>query len=479
MSYRRLRRPRSTRGPALFLLTALAVLAGLALAAVLARPRVTELRPSPGAMNLSPRARLHITFNQPMDLASVEAALHVEPALPGAFAWDAEGKTLTFTPKRSWPLLGEVRASLTGGQSRLGLPLFERTEWTFTIGRERIAYLSGAPPNLAAISIGEGATAEPLTAEPYGVHDFAVHPEGGWMAYSAVRADGGADLKRVDVDGANAALLLACPDAVCRAPAFSPDGRRLAYERQTPTLDAAGNRAFGEPRIYVLTLASGQTVQIGDLANPAHTPRWSPDGRLSFYDTVRRAIVVQDVATGAVTFVPNDSGEMGTWSPAGRFLVFPEIVLQANAITLPESPVATETVTVQVTGFYSYLRRVEVSTNTAVNLTGAGVVEDASPVYSFNGDWLAFARRGLTPETWTPGRQLWVMRADGSEARQLTDEPEFAHSAFAWSFDEQRIAYMRLNATDLSQPPEIWIITPTDGSTRRLVSGGYSPQWLP
>lgn len=479
MSYRRLRQPRSTRGPALLLLTALAVVAGLVLAAVLARPQITELRPSPGAANLSPRARLQITFNQPMNPASVEAAFGVEPALPGALAWDAEGTTLTFTPERSWPLLSEVRASLAGGQSRLGLPLFERTEWTFTVGRERIAYLSGAPPNLAVISITEGAAAEPLTAEPHGVNDFAVHPDGGWIAYSAGRADGGADLKRVDVDGANAALLLACPDALCRAPAFSPDGRRLAYEHQTPTLDPAGNRVFGEPRIYVLALTSGQTTPVGEPANPARTPRWSPDGRLSFYDAARRAIVVQEVTTGAATFVPNDSGEMGAWSPDGRSLVFPEIVLQENAITLPESLMATETASVQVAGFYSYLRRVDVRTNAAVNLTGTGVVEDASPVYSFAGDWLAFARRGLTPETWTPGRQLWVMRADGSEAWPLTDEPEFAHSAFAWSFDEQRIAYMRLNATDLALPPEIWFITLTDGNARRLVSGGHSPQWLP
>jgi TolB protein len=479
MSYRRLRQSRPTRRPALLFLTALAIVAGLALAAVLARPRVTELRPSPGAMNLSPRARLQITFDQPMNTTSVEAAFRVEPALPGVLTWDAEGTTLTFTPERSWPLLGEVRASLAGGQNHFGLPLFERTEWTFTIGRERIAYLRGAPPNLAAISISEGANAEPLTSELYGVHDFAVHPEGGWIAYSAVRADGGADLKRVDVDGANAALLLACPDAVCRAPAFSPDGRRLAYERQTPTLDPAGDRVFGEPRIHVLTLSDGQTAPVGDPANPAHTPRWSPDGRLSFYDAARRAIVLQEVTTGAATFVPNDSGEMGTWSPDGQSLVFPEIVLQENAITLSESLVATETATVQVAGFYSYLRRVDVRTNAAVNLTGAGVVEDASPVYSFTGEWLAFARRGLTPETWTPGRQLWVMRADGSEARPLTAEPEFTHSAFAWSFDEQRIAYMRLNATDISRPPEIWLITLTDGAARRLVSGGYAPQWLP
>jgi len=460
-------------------IAALAALAGLALVAILARPQVTELRPPPGAENLSPRARLQITFNQPMNPATVEAALRIEPALPGTLTWNSDGTALTFTPGQSWPLLSQVRVSLAGGQNRLGLPLFEQIEWTFTVGRERIAFLSGEPPNLAAISIGESAAIEALTAEPGGVNDFAVHPDGGWIAYSAARADGGADLKRVDVDGANAALLLACPEAVCRAPAFAPDGRRLAYERQTPRLGPAGNRVFGEPRIYVLALASGQTTPVGDPANPARSPRWSPDGRLGFYDATRQAIVVQDVTTGAATFIPADSGEMGTWSADGQSLVFPEIVLKENALTLPESLVATDTITVQVAGFYSYLRRVEVRTNTAVNLTGAGVVEDASPVYSFAGDRLAFARRGLTPETWTPGRQLWVMRADGSEARRLTNDPEFAHSAFAWSFDEQRIACMRLNATDLSQPPEIWLIALADGSARRLVSGGYSPQWLP
>lgn len=479
MSYRRLGRSRPTRWPVRLVLATLSVLAGLALVAVLARPQVSELRPAPGAVNLSPRARLQITFNQPMNPASVAAAFRVEPALPGALTWNLEGTTLTFTPERSWPLLGQVRVSLAGGQNRLGLPLFAPTEWTFTVGRERIAFLSGLPSNLAAISITEGATAVALTAEPEGVNDFAIHPDGSWIAYSARRADGGADLKRVDVDGANPTLLLACPEVVCRAPAFAPDGRRLAYERQTPALDPGGNRVFGEPRIYVLTVAGGQTLPVGDPGNPARTPRWSPDGRLSFYDAARQAIVVQDVASGAATFVPADSGEMGTWSPDGQSLVFSEIVLQENAITVPETLVATDTTSIQVAGFYSYLRRVDVRTNEAVNLTGAGVVEDASPVYSFAGDWLAFARRGLTPETWTPGRQLWVMRVDGSEARPLTDEPEFAHSAFAWSFDEQRIAYMRLNATDVSLPPEIWLVALADGSARRLVSGGYSPHWLP
>ena len=46
------------------------------------------------------------------------------------------------------------------------------------------------------------------------------------------------------------------------------------------------------------------------------------------------------------------------------------------------------------------------------------MVEDVSPVFSPDGKWIAFARRYLDPLRWTPGRQVWLMRADGTEAVQ-------------------------------------------------------------
>ena len=111
---------------------------------------------------------------------------------------------------------------------------------------------------------------------------------------------------------------------------------------------------------------------------------------------------------------------------------------------------------------------------------------DASPVYSPGGDWLAFGRKLQVNNQWTPGRQLWLMRPDGSEAHPLTADPLYNHSAFTWSPDGALIAYMRFNTGDPGAPAETWLID-VDASgaagagpagPRQLVQG-YLPEWLP
>ncbi len=106
-------------------------------------------------------------------------------------------------------------------------------------------------------------------------------------------------------------------------------------------------------------------------------------------------------------------------------------------------------------------------------------MEDASPAYSPDGQWIAFARKHLDRERWTPGRQLWLMRPDGREARQLTNAPDYNHSALAWSPDSTSLAYMRFNQVEFTQPAEIWWIDINEAQPRMLVEGGYLPQWIP
>jgi TolB protein len=106
-------------------------------------------------------------------------------------------------------------------------------------------------------------------------------------------------------------------------------------------------------------------------------------------------------------------------------------------------------------------------------------VEDASPVYSPFGDRIAFGRKALEQDKWTPGRQLWVMRADGSDARALTNDPLYNHSAFVWSPDGTLIVYVRFDVTDPASTPEIWMMSADGVSSQKLVAGGYLPQWLP
>lgn len=468
--------------PALLALAAGGLLAGLALAAFLSLPQVKDFSPAAGAQNVSSRASIRITFNRAMDSASVEAALHFTPEAAGTFAW--QGTTVTFTPRQPWPVGSAITASLDGGKSRGGLPLLGAHTWTFTVSGERIAYLTGAPPNLWFIPLAEGASSQQITTETLGVYDYDLSPDGQRFVYSALRADGGADLRAIGSDGSGAMDILLCPGEACLTPAYSPDGQRVAYERHALIAGAAGEATFGESHVHVITLATGADEAADDsdaLRAETRFPRWGPDGRLSYFDTTRQAMVVLDIATRAVTYIPDSSGEMGTWSPDGEFIAYPEIFFPPEPPPIPGAPESEST-----DKFFSHLLRVTIATNATENLSGEGVVEDASPVYSPDGAWLAFARKGLDPEQWTPGRQLWLMRADGSDARPLTNEPLYHHSAFVWNPDGRRLVYMRNNAVTPGLPAEIWTINvadPLQGAdgtgARKLVSGGYLPQWMP
>lgn len=466
----RLGAPRRSRGPWLWSLAAAGVLAGVALAAVLSLPHVTALYPAPGATQISSRSPLRLTFNRPMDPAALEGMLHFNVPYSGTQAWD--GQQLVFTPAVPWPEKSTITVTLSGGRSARGLPLLEQPTWSFTVAGQRLAYLTGATPNLWLLPLDEGeAAAYALTAEPEGLYNFDISPDGTRAVYAALRPDGGADVHMINLDGTEARLVLACPGEACLSPVFSPDGAHLAYERQQVISDSVTGATFGDSHVYLYTLATRTDVRVDTPAPDARFPRWGADGRLTFFDTDRRAIVVRDIANGAVTYVPNSTGDVGTWSPDAQFLVHSEIVLPAHGPELPGEDFADH--------FYSHLYRVTVATNQTIDLSGVtALVTDGSPVFSPSGEWLVFGRRNLNPQLWTLGRQIWVMRADGSEPQLLTREPTYNHSAFVWSADETRLVYMRFNAGDPAAPAEIWMMNRNGADAHRLTTG-YLPEWVP
>lgn len=453
------------------------VVLGLALAGVYAAPQVVAVTPPPDSVQVPARAALRVEFDRPMDPASAQAHLVVEPRLGGRTRW--QGTAMIFEPDGPWPEGGSVVVEITAGaRSRRGVPLLRTTRWTFSVGGPRIVYLwpAGGPANLQARALDDDSTTA-LTAIDAGVGDYHLSRDGTALVYSTEGEAG--EIRRLDLSTLADERLYPCPPTTrCASPKLSPDGSRLAFT-QSPVIAGPGGQAVvGPSQVWMLTLGGATApVPVGPPESVTSMPEWTPHGWLAYYDHTLKVVAVVDPASGPepdpFRRFPSEVGERGSWTPDGAYLVFPEIDFLVQDLGQAEAE-GSEL-------FFSHLLRWEFETSAVEDLSqgGAGRVEDASPAYSPDGRWLAFARKFLDPGRWTLGRQLWLMNADGTDPHPLTHEPEFHHSALAWSSDSDALVYMRFNQAEINLPPQIWLYDLGLAEARLVAVGGYLPAWVP
>jgi Tol biopolymer transport system component len=312
------------------------------------------------------------------------------------------------------------------------------------------------------------------------VLDFDVNDSGTAVFFSASQGEGGSAIYRWDRTTGQAGLQLECPQALCRAAQVSSEGDLLAYER-TPLSEDESERI---PQVWLLSLheinrpGSGADQKspaeprlAGDPDHQTEQPSWSPTGLLIFYDATSTAYILLDPKTGEATSFPSQTGMPGSWDPSGEHFVIPEISdneIQGSQEAKDLQPIPS-----------SHLLRYERKEGVLEDLTQADDLDDSIPAYSPKGGRLAFARRYLDLARWTPGRQLWIMQPDGSNAQPLTDDPFYNHYDFAWNPEGEELAYVRFNQDLMTEPPEIWLIRADGTLARQLIIGGYAPQWMP
>ena len=469
------------------LLLTLLILAALAGAVYwLGTPRLNGFAPQNNALDVPVGAELRLTFSRAMQPNDVVQRLKIDPATPGKYHW--EGNTLVFTPVQPWEVGTTVQVKLAAGAragSWLPLPVIGDTTWSFSIRQPRLLYLY---PSYSTANIylynPRTEKSQPVTDVAGGVLEYDVTLDGGTIYYSAKNGLGGSDIYRLELSedsaSAEAVQVLACQQAQCRAPRIAPGEDFLAYElTYAPALNQSSY-----PRVWLLPLSKEKSpdgkatvkpardsLLAGDPAHQTSQPDWSLSGNLSFYDSTQKAFIVLDPRSGKNTALPNQTGEPGSWSPDGKVYVAPEIYFNTGGSAGPSSnlqPAAS-----------SHLLRFNVTDGTIQDLTQTENLEDTTPVFSPDGTVLAFARKYLDPQRWTPGRQLWVTRANGAGAQQLTDEPDYNHYDFAWNPTGSQIALVRFDQTAPTDLPTILIYDLPRSFASEAVTGGYAPHWIP
>ncbi|MEA2008787.1 MAG: Ig-like domain-containing protein [Chloroflexota bacterium] len=419
-------------------------------------PRVVGVSPTSDNEPLLGKQPLQIVFSRPMNAESVEAHLSSQPPQTGTIFWNQSHDSLTFTPNQPWPHGETFTLRLDSGtKSKLGLPLLQSYTWNFEITSPVLVYLWPADGNSNLYTLNlETGESQTLTAYPNGVLDFDVSGDGLTLYYSVWHSSEESALYALSRLTGESSLILECVQSLCRSPKISPDGKYLAYEWIPQVAD-------GVPGVRVYDLENHRSIAVGESRHFTENPIWSSTGWLAYYDHTLQAFVFTNLADGKTITLANETGGSGSWSPMGDAFITTEI-LQLEVNHAPR-----------------HLLKFSLNTETKQDFTLKNYLEDANPVYSPDGDFIAFERKCLEASCWSPGRQLWIMSSSGNRAYVLTDAPDYNHTGIVWHQDGQRLAYVRYNNAQISEPPEIWFVNRSGAQKTRLVINGYAPRWLP
>jgi len=230
------------------------------------------------------------------------------------------------------------------------------------------------------------------------------------------------------------------------APAWSPDGERLAFTRE--------RIPSGASAILVMD-SSGRLRNVSGDSTADHDQAWSPDGRRIVFlhgsqgeiftmnadGTDRRKIVDAPPPRGGAT-TENSSPR---WSPDGRHIAFARSGTETGEIFL-------------------------------VNPDGSGetkLTDGFSPSWSADGRSLAFDTGGGFPSF------VYTIRADGSGRRRVSP---IAGETPAWSPNGSRIVFTR-PAAALQEPADDLYVMRPDGSRLEALTRNFlfelQPTWQP
>ena len=288
------------------------------------------------------------------------------------------------------------------------------------------------------------------TSAPEG--DFALSGQ-----IAIIQRDGGRDrLFRIDANSSERVPMFELPEAEGSwAPQWSPDGSRLVWTSQY------------EDRQHVLLMeVESQEVRelpAGEIFERVNSPSWLANGeQVSFWGFNQNAnwMAVADAASGELVdqFRLPVYRNLFVWDWSSGRLAFVQNTNQRYQVVISGSPMTAD-LPIQIDR------------------------EAYAPAWSSDGQWLAFQAAG---EEGSGINEIWVVRADGSELRQVTFSPAGTWSrAPTWSADSRYIGYVSDRAGSLGADyGELFAVELESSRFRQITNTGgavydWRPAWRP
>ena len=282
----------------------------------------------------------------------------------------------------------------------------------------------------------------------------------GWLVLLRPAGKGPRGIYLVSVGGGAARpLIVSKSNRVDTKPAFSPDGRRLAYlSCDSSEVGITGTRDCDVALVEVdVSRAMAQpprrltTKQYGYI----HSLTWTRDGSTIIYDAVGQTFSSITTATAAfspglwrVTIDGNRAPER--IEDAGEHAMAPALARSRDRLAFTRVSLDTDIYRFQAGG--------------PVQLLAGSSFVDVDSRLSADGSRLAFASARA------PGNRMdiWVADADGSNPQQLTHGPGGSQGSPSWSPNGRRIAFDAQGDDPKDSHTHLWIIDADGGAPRRL-----------